>query len=257
MVDWKYDILFSFNLDHPGPRPDDLYLYPTSDCTGKLKQFGLIFRKLPQGGLIIQEKRILPDSSLAVIRPMPPEVVFTFVLATSNPAALQLLKPFHDVLPPFSGRRRILYLNNLDGSLQLDTALDHPPQTTPSDTDLAAKVISKDPAVGENDLASLTPNSFSLLADPAETSQLILAAQKPNPPVNQQFPVTATHKNIALELETGAFRLDKTGSINSTEILFADTRMLTTDVVGIIEIFKDPNTDYNTTIRYDIIFEKA
>ena len=63
--------------------------------------------------------------------------------------------------------------------------------------------------------------------------------------------------SVNVDLSTYAYRFEQTGSFNSSEIIFAGSELLSQSVFGVIQIFKNADTDFDQAIRYDINFEES
>ncbi|MEM9885301.1 MAG: hypothetical protein AAF849_05355 [Bacteroidota bacterium] len=58
-------------------------------------------------------------------------------------------------------------------------------------------------------------------------------------------------ENEIVRLSNGAYQVPN----NTNEIIFAQDHLVQSNVIGIIQIFKDENINYNQSIEYKIIFE--
>ncbi len=256
-VDWLYDILFAFQVNHPDDKAKQGFrILPTPACRRQLSRYGLIFKPMPNGGAVIVEKKAPGDPAQTPlpIRQIKGITGFSFLLFLNNPNLLADTVPFHQSgLPSFIGRSRLLYFDNLDSNNRIDRDLDPQPQTGPSNMNLAVYELAQEGDVSLQDLASLGPNKFEYYADPQTTSIFHLTPIQPNGGAAQSWTIDNNNKRVALELDEGLYAIRQ----SEEEIFYAASNLLSAGPFGLIHIFKDQQIDYNLTIRYDIFFEKA
>lgn len=256
-VDWQYDILFAFQVSHPDDgAAQGFSIRPTFACTQQLAKLGLIFKPMTNGGAVIVEKKVPenPADSPEPIRKIKGLAQFSFLLYLNNPALLKDTIPFHlSSFPPYVGRSRILYFDNLDENNLIDQNLDHPPQMTLSTMDFAVYEMGTEGAVGEKDLGSLGLNQFEYYANPLQTNTFQVTPILPNGGTTETWPINNNNKRVALKLAEGPYTIKQ----SEEEVFYAASSLLFDGPFGLIHIFKDEQVDYNTTIRYDIIFEKV
>lgn len=265
-VDWKYDLLFTFQLFPEGGAEPLFAVIPTTDCVQTLRRYGLIFKPLSPGAAIIAEKRFQPDGSKATLRPIRSLTSFSFILQLKEAALLNQVAPYvmrngsgeiiPVELPSFSGRSRILYFNNLSASGQIDSDLEFIPPPEDVDFDLSSRKLSIQDMVSADDLASLAPNVFSLTEDPARVSLLQLQSIRPDGDTMLTEPITAQKRRVEVDVPSGAYRLIRTGPGGGEERIYAGSQLLGGAVFGLIEIFKDDSINYGSVINYQIEFEK-
>lgn len=263
-ANWKYDVLCHLNLTHTAGLEDkDFTLAPSRACQLILKRHNLLFRPRPNGALIIAEKRIQADGSTTPLWRINEPTALTFLLQLRNPGLLARTKPFdQSTLPAFIGRRRIIYLDNLNAARAIDGD---------ADLDLHGNTfveLAANGVVSEQDLASLVPNEFSYVADgstvTSATALLLRPGAETEVTLNEttttwpadRFPFAAAWPKMMLSLPTGGFRFTLGGTGSTSEILFAGTDVLNMSTFGIIQLYKDATIDYSKPIRYDIHFEK-
>ncbi|HMQ46517.1 MAG TPA: hypothetical protein PKA00_04500 [Saprospiraceae bacterium] len=256
-VDWQYDILFAFQVSHPDDGvAQGFSIQPTITCGQLLARYGLIFKPMPNGGAVIVEKKVPenPADTPEPVRKIKGVAQFSFILSLNNYALLTDTIPFHlSSFPAFVGRSRILYFDNLDENNLIDQDLDHPPQMTLSNMDFAVYEMGTDGAVSDKDLGSLGLNQFEYYANPQQTNTFQVTPILPNGGTTETWPINNNNKRVALKLADGPYTIKQSGE----EVFYAASSLLRSGPFGLIHIFKDEQVDYNTTIRYDIIFEKV
>lgn len=253
-VDWQYDILFSFLVEHPRTT-DAFQVRPAPACQQALKKAGLLFKAFPNGGLVAAEKRHLPNGTTRVAHRIAGLTRFSFLLLLRDRSLLADTVPFNAAdLPDFSGRRRVLYLDNLSADRRIDTGLEALPPTTPGAAPVMSMPLSTGDWVDRADLASITPRHFDLLLKEGE-SQLKIESLAPAGAPSQTHTVSPSNRALSLLLPTGGVRAQRqSGATTTTEIWVADDALTTENALGVIDIYKDERVDYNKHIRYDIIF---
>lgn len=256
-IDWQYQTLFAFQAIHPDDEARQAFrILPTAACRRQLARYGLIFKPLPNGGVVIVEKKApgAPGDAAQPVHKITGTTGFSFLLFLNDSSLLPDTVPFQESgLPSFIGRSRILYFDNLDSSNRIDHELDYPPQPGPSGIDYAVYELAREGEVGLRDLASLGPNDFEYYANPQNTSIFQVKPIHPNGGTTQSWPISNTSKRVSLKLEEGPYTVKQ----SNEEIFYAATPLMSAGAFGLIHIFKDQNLDYNLAIRYDIYFEKA
>jgi|GEM_PF-6518363 len=251
-VDWQYDVVFSFQVAHPKAQENDFQVIPSAACRQALSRAGMLYKNLPGGGLVAVEKRVRPDGSAGVARGITALTRFTFLLLLQNKGLLADTIPFNaSDLPPFSGRRRVLYLSNAAANGGIDTRIERLPDDPGANR--WAMPISAGEWVAAEDLASLTPTRFELLAEPG-VSQLRIQGLAPQAAPAANYAVAPANRALQLTLPTGAVRATRQGGGRGPELWVADDSLLSEPALGIIDIYKDTGIDYGRAIRYDLIF---
>lgn len=239
-----YDILFSIKVKVDGVFTEQFSIMPTAICRNKLNQISWLFKETNEGGIIIVEKLGVDENSAVVTHTVNSLIDFTFLLQLNDVALLENIKPYKRTtdLPSYSGRSRQLYFNNLDAFHAVeDTRIE----------------LSESNAVGDTDFASIILNKFSYtetdLSIPLH--QIRLNEIRPNGDVMEPFdPLPLSGSTAQIELKNGAYQLERGNNPANSEILFAQSSLLRSSALGIIQIFKDENIDYNNQIDYEITF---
>jgi hypothetical protein len=251
-VDWQYDLVFSFQVAHPRAADNDFQVIPAAACRQALSRAGMLYKNLPGGGLVAVEKRVRPDGSAGVARGITALTRFTFLLLLNNKGLLADTPPFNAPnLPPFSGRRRVLYLSNTASNGAIDARIERLPDDPAANR--WAMPVSAGDWVAAEDLASLTPTQFELLAETG-VSQLRIQRLAPQAGPAVNHPVTPATRALRLTLPAGAVRATRQGGGLPPELWVADDNLLSETAIGIIDIYKDPGIDYGRAIRYDVVF---
>ncbi|MCO6477061.1 MAG: hypothetical protein J5I94_10600 [Phaeodactylibacter sp.] len=256
-VDWQYDIIFSFRVNHPDDRAGRGFrIVPTVACRRQLARYGLIFKPMANGGAVVVEKKVTPGPAgpPQPIRQINEVANFSFLLFLDNPGLLTSTIPFHQSgLPEFIGRSRILYFDNLSTDNRIDLDLNGMPEAGPYGMELAVYELPREGDVSLGDLASLGLNKFEYYADPLTTSIFQVTPIRPGGGTARSWPINANNKRVELELEEGPYLIKQ----DEEEVFYAAASLLPAGAFGLIHIFKDQDINYDLTIRYDIFFEKA
>ncbi len=242
-ISWKYDILFALRVIHP-LGPDFFILQPAEDGVAAMLNHGLLFKPSPSSALVVAEKKVMPDGSKKVLRRIARAQSFTFLLRAKNKATLSHLKPFDSATPSLLGQPQVLYFDNLNAALLPDQGLTN---------DNGLLVMSF--TAGAQHRAARIPERFHY-APPVGVNAVQVTPHRPgSPPTTLTFDTSDKKKlPLLIDLQPGTYRFAHVGSPH-TELAIADTSLLFEDVVAVIRIFKDENTDYDTAIRYDLTLE--
>jgi hypothetical protein len=239
-MEYRYSLLFQIVIDHPAlAKPGDAFgIHPTADCQRAMNRFGLLFRQLPEGAGVICET-VVPGG--LPIRPIGEEVSFAFVLTLRDAGVLEKTRHFHSgataPYPAYSGRRRMLYFSNLDDAGTIDGRIG----------------LSRQGAgVSRQDLGSLAPLRQQLAAHP-DAAQVSLRRLSPSG-ATALLPVPAD-RQVLLDLDPGAYRLQQLSSPLAPEVIVADDELLYGQAYGLIEIFKDASVDYASPVTYRLSFQ--
>ncbi len=243
-INWKYDILFALRILHP-LEPDFFTLQPTDDGTLALRNHGLLFKAYPSSAVAIAEKKVLPDGTKTIVRKLNRVQAFTFLLKAKNKVALGNLKPFNATTPSLLSQPQTLYFDNLNAALAPDQGL-------VNDNGILALTFT---AAAQHRAARL-PERL-IYAPPAGVTAVQVTPRRPGPPATSLVFDASDKKKLPLliELPAGVYRFAHVGVPPGEQLAIADTALLYEDVVAVIRIFKDQNTDYDTPIRYDLRFE--
>lgn len=257
-----YDILFSIKAKHdvyPDGLSDNFIVEPTFESRHVLNRLGLLYKRVESGGLVIMEQIGSEENTAQLIRPIKGITGLSFLLTLKDLAILRYTKPFGkkiiikennsikevkyeaNTLEEFIGRTRILYFDNLDQ--QGDN------QYTISDR----LQLSNVDQVGLDDFGSIIPNIFNY---PTDTISNINAYEMK--PEGQIRKFERDMENGSLKpLPTGAYWTVDTGTNeNNPQMLYADSKLLGTRALGVIQVFIDENTIDEPEKQYEINFKK-
>lgn len=244
----KYQVLFSIQLAHQyyvDGKSRDFELQPTQACAGLLRNFGLLFKKTEDGGIVLFERSAASKADPGeVIRKIKEEVIFTFTLKLkqySFPNYTQLGEQ-----PVARVGKNIYYFSNVDqdtGAVNQNL-----------DTGGAVRLTVQEEA-GEADLCTLTPQIFTLPADGysaigvfrtsiGQPPKAVLLAQAREDPDSialdfRSFPA-GKYQLGWFDLPTGAGLDDvvlETGTPRKD--IFLDSRLIGRAPLGVIQIALD------------------
>ncbi|MEM7369921.1 MAG: hypothetical protein AAF587_15050 [Bacteroidota bacterium] len=239
----SFDVLFSFQFAHDvyhDAVTRDFRILPTSTCRAALARHGMGFKSFEEGGQVIVEKISDGLSPAQALRPLRGLTAFPFIIQAVNKSIIPQTRPYSETgLRSYTGKSRILYLDNLNNANVIDTS----PQ------------LSVGAQVGQGDLGSLIPNEFSFQEDPADIQQVRIEEIQPGGSIVQTVPITPNQTRVELDLKSGAYRLIKLGIGSDIEVIYAESGLLGADLIAIVQIYKDETVDYNTPVPYTISFQ--
>jgi hypothetical protein len=255
-IDWKYQPLFTINVVPAVLQDRSFRVEPSNECLALLRAAGFSFRPIENGTAVCFEKRILPDGIIKTINRVQKTIGFTFLLKCNNLELFKQTTPqLSGNLPAFSGKQRILYFDNLSAGNTIDRNLTHQTPVPSIDYKFATMPLSIRDRVSIDDLASTFANKFQLTVD-ENVVQIALEPIMPNAAAPQVFPSNDENRKVSLTLGSGGYYLNRvlstTGDVREVVVIGND--LLTPDVVGVLQIFKDVQVDYGVSIQYDIIF---
>lgn len=239
----SFDVLFSFQFAHDvyhDAVTRDFRIVPTNRCLATLARHGMGFKGFEQGGQVIVEKISDGLSPAEALRPLRGLTAFPFVIQAINKGIIPQTRPYNETgLRTFTGKSRILYLDNLNNANVIDTSTQ----------------LSVNAQVGQDDLGSLIPNEFTFYEDPAFIQQVRIEEIQPGGMIVQTVPITPNQTRVELELASGAYRLIKLGLGSDSEVIYVESGLLGADLIAIVQIYKDETVDYNTPVHYTISFQ--
>lgn len=248
---WRFDKIFSIQffhqktMDHPLLNADlkgaQFTIIPMEGTREKMRRMGWIFKPMNDGIVVFGEKSIDPSGN-AEFRSRPANnEVLTFLLLLEEADLLNYTHPFKSPLPPYSGRTRLLYFDNLS-------------TTPPTGEDLR---LTGDEFIHSTDLASGGPLSFQYLASEPQITSVELQAIRPETPPAKSFPINPPARTVGLEAEEGAYRLTpKPGG--TTETVFLTQERFPGNAFGCIRIFNTAALPMSDTYRkYQAVFANA
>lgn len=237
-----FDILFSIQVKVDSVVSDAFTVRPTLGCSKKLKQQGLLFKNLTNKSVVITEKIGEERSTALPIRKIKKTTGFTFLLDLKDQRLLGEIIPFkrasNDPFPFYSGRSRKLYFNNLDASFSIE--------------DTRNKLSHAD-TVSDEDLGSVTLNKFGYTElDPGvPLQQVTLSEVSPVGNIILPYQQGTTNRTVQLDLKEAAYLLKRGPHL---ETLYAETALVRSNALAIIEVFKDATIQYDQKIEYEIPF---
>lgn len=250
---WKFEPFFSIEILHgkyppqtgqPAQPAPDFVLVPTDETKSRLSKMGWVFkpRVAGGGGVLYAEKVVAPDQTAKLrVRPANNEG-FSFLILLSNPALLQKTKPFDSPassMPPFSGRARTLYFDNLNanaigGNIYL---------------------LSQNSAVSFAEFASRVPVHFMYRAASNAITSLDLTPLVPGG-ATSTIPINDNTHSIEVNLPENGYRVAPKPSGN-TETLYLSDETFPPATLGVVRIFQPPGADWEPFRRYQIMFDLA
>lgn len=238
-----YDVLFSIKVVVEDQPDVNFVITPTPACRMQLSAVGLNTKQTEQGFKVFTEKLGVDEASAEPIRKIKSLTDFIFELRIDSFNKLDEIKPYGrkitETLPTFVGKSRKLYFNNLDASFNIE------------DTRNKLSVADK---VSDADFCSITLNKFGFTEESNANINAGNTLERVSPSGVQIAPfslIPIFTKNEAATLNNGAYQVPN----SSNEIIFAQDSLVQSNAIGIIQIFKDQNVDYNQSIEYEIIFE--
>lgn len=292
-----YKILFSIKIcvqnadstNAVASLPSAFRIAPTQACKETLRQFGLLFKSVDGGGLIIQE---LVGNNIANATPKKQitEITgFYFTIQLNDKNLLNRIRPYVNnpgtgvqpsPLAPFIGRARIVYFDNLDNNANqmVETTIDsecqqqirldangnpdrnasgnfqyNPVAVVPLTYLAEPTTLNTENRVGINDLASTLPNRFTYFIELPDTREVFAIHPTHTTAITPNSPDN-TSELPYFDVPIGAYKLVETINGNSTEeIVFGSNELVDTNGIGIIQILKN-NAN---TLSYEIKFKIA
>jgi len=293
-----FDILFSIKicvqqnkLKHREDLENFFEVEPTNACEEVFKQYGLRYKKLANGGLVIQEKRGENRANAKAIQTIDTLTLFTFQLYIKDKSLLSNLDPYVekenivaglDIIVPTelepaqpAGTRRIFYYDNLNDSnaiktVQIDSKFKKEVKFNANNEliresdgkskidvvkiiPISQAVTQSDYNTNEKDIASTLPNLF--VPEDAGNTKMFAISVGSTGEVNQNLPDDISPLPYYI-LEEGAYRLENT-TTSMKEIVFASSEVNRTDAIGVIQISlenDDSTANPTTTLNYEILF---
>ncbi|MBC7775226.1 MAG: hypothetical protein H7246_07295 [Phycisphaerae bacterium] len=249
---WKFDPFFSLEILHgkypppgpgkPAPPAPEFSVGPTSETQKRLLRMGWVFRPyITGGGGTVYAEKIVAPNGTAKLRVSPAlNEGFTFLIRLPDLSFLNVTKPYSiipSVLPPFSGRARLIYFDNLNAvALNTDTF------------SLPAGI-----AVGEDDFGSRMPSRFTFRPTQAGVSQIEMIEHAPAGST-KNFPIVSQSKSVEIVLPENGYTLKQQPS-GSSEMIFLTDETLPSDSIGVVRIFQPSGADWEPFRRYQIMFE--
>jgi len=250
---WKFDPFFSIEILHgkypppgpgkPAPPAPEFSLGPSDETQKRLLRMGWVFRPyITGGGGTLYAEKIVSSNGIAKLRARPAQNEgFTFLVRLTNPSFLNTTKPYSTIpsaLPPFSGRGRLLYFDNLKA-----VALNPDTYSLPLGI-----------GVGAADFGSRMPKRFTFRPAQAGVTQIEMIEQAPGGDV-KDFPIAAQSMSVEIALSENGYTL-KQQPQGLSETLYLTDETLPSNTLGVVRIFQPPGADWEPFRRYQIMFEK-
>ncbi len=270
---WKFEPFFSIDIFHgkyPPPAvgqsapPAPVFsVEPTQNTRARFLRMGWTFKPFAAGGggTVHAEKVFASDGTAKLrVRPAQDEG-FSFLIRLTDNALLNQTKPFmrpptqaemdaepdplkknnpkpNETLPPFSGRARLLYFDNLK-AVQVGGTF---PLTAGNTVSIA-------------DFGSRFPTAFTFMPVQTTVTQVGIKAYSPGSTV-QNFTITSKGMGVEIKLPENGYHFMQQPS-NQSETLFLSSETLPADLLGVVRIFQPPNADWEPFRRYQIMFDKV
>lgn len=246
MIKLGYDSLFSIHLlhDYYGGACFDISIVPTKDCEDELKNYGLLFKTLPDGCVILFSK----NDKEEIQKNIDKLVRFRFLLVLRN-----LLFENFTALPYPKNKlgKKIYYFSNSSNAGIVDavTTLAKSAGNKLGDKDCVWLVnpILSIPLGGnftQVDLNQVTPGLGKKLIKSFPTTALqnltVNLAEINNPP------------DPPFQLQAGNYTLDFVGLAPKTESFYFDESLSGANCWGILEIVKTSGVDYTAKTDYTL-----
>lgn len=246
----SFHILFCCRIRHDyylSGSSEDFVLEPTADCRQVLRDHGMIYKALPDGGMVVYEK-----SAGIIHRPLTQPVRFRLKMQLRQPRFAY----FTDLgtAPAAQIGRRLFYFSNLSTE-----GIINPPGVMPGDTLPLSTAI----WVGDEDIYRIIPPLYHLPVNPQQYSQMeifrTVAGQGEISVFSQS--ITSDASSALLDLRPyppGSYRLQWTGDGDPSEKLYVDEELIYEHPFGLIEIFADADTVYDDQlfITYQLPFHR-
>lgn len=255
---WRFEQLFTIKvlhqniLDNPPIDPAG-YAYefgvvPALSSANRFQQLSWIAKPIAGGIMVFGEKTIRPDGTDFVRVSPRADEVFTFYLQLKRPAILDRTKPFaingNSNLPNYSGRARIVYLNDQSITTELNAEGDTIHRLTP------------DSHISVADLGSRGQTPFLFQTEDAARRKVVASPIISGSSAPQTFEVPADNRSVELKLAENAWDIEQQPQ-GSAELMYLSERPLPSDVFGIIQIINTGEWIHGEFRRYQALFDRA
>jgi hypothetical protein len=246
---WRFDPLFSIKVYHSKYRPPkgtDFTLEPTKTSAMLLKKLGWIFRTQP-GELTIYGEKAFETNGDVNLRSKPPfNESLTFLIKLNNAVILNETKPYvlkskpdlepNPSLPVFSGRSRLVYLDNLNASALSGGAF----SLTAGPIDVAQ-------------MASNFPAKFTFYQAKSGVKTLKITSKTPKAST-LQYPIDEQTNSAKIELPENAYQLEQNpGGFTETIVVLSEN--IEANVLGLVRIFPYTDGSWEPVRNYHVNFE--
>lgn len=257
---WKFEKMFEIKVTHehltgvpkdPATDPPAFTVQPTLSTLVRFKKMNWMVRPTRNGLMVFAERITRTDGTLNAPKKPQKDEQLAFVIGLNRPSLLKVTKPYmisavpdpkpNDHLPAFSGRARLLYLNNLNATPQPDGSLR----------------ITQGPFVDEPEFASRAPTTFDFAAAQAGVSSVEATAILPNPPTAISFAFRPAASKVQVELAENAYKMvQKPTGAALGERMFLTNEALPDNTLGIVSIFDVPSAPIDQNKTFHLAFAK-
>ncbi len=260
MAEQVFDALFNLSIQHDFLRQgvkNAFAIQPSLESRKQLRRNGLLFKpfveyvpafplqRAVEGYHIIVEKIVSPEPAMP-LRKIQTFTGFTFEIALNQTALLNQVEPFtktengtripQALTVPFG--RRILYFNNVEDNGALDEDV----------------ILSKEAAVSTKDVWSLIPEQFTVPKIVNNATKL--AIQSLTNSFTSEYVIKSTQTKIDIKLPPGIYRFSWRGGSNaSPALVLVNSELYKSNLLGVIQIFKDKTVDYDVMMNYTLKFK--
>lgn len=245
---WRFDSLFSIKVllsKDSSQTTVDFSFEPTKSTALYMKSLGWIFRTQPGYCSIYGEKLFDPDGN-SFLRAQPKiDESLTFFLRLNDISLLNKIKPYvlaskpeitPNVLPDFSGRTRLFYLDNLN-PLPLSGGVF---SFTSKPVDIA-------------ELASNFPTEFTFNLKKTGVKTLKFTSKTPKVST-LQFAINEQSNSAQVELPENAYQLEQSPG-GSTETIVVLSENIEGNTLGLVRIFPSTEGAWEPIRRFEITFQ--
>lgn len=246
---WRFDPLFSIKIYHSKyhpPKGVDFMFEPTKTSAMLLKKLGWVFKTLP-GELTIYGEKVFEINGDANLRSKPQaNESLSFFIKLNNTVILNETKPYvlkskpdlkpNLSLPVFSGRSRLVYLDNLNASSLSGGAF----SLTVGPVDVAQ-------------MASNFPTKFTFYQANPGVKTLKINSKTPKAST-LQYPIDEQTNSAQIELPENAYQLEQNpGGFTETIVVLSEN--IEANVLGLVRIFPYTDGSWEPARNYHVNFE--
>lgn len=260
MAERFFDILFSVSIQHDLLQQgyqDSFRIAPAPVSRQTLSRYGLIFKpwieneaarplyRETEGYRILVEKTV--DNGVETpLKKFSGLTGLVFEVFLNRPDLLNQVEPFtklvgSDRVPqtlnvPFG--KRIWYFDNME----MNGTLDNVPE------------LSSGAVVSSGDMWILIPERFEIPIS-GNTNKLTVQSLSDSGQPAKEYIIKAGQASVGVILPPDIYRFSWSGGGVSPSFVLANSTLYTSNLFGVIQIFKNQNTDYNQAIDYVIPFK--
>lgn len=257
----------------------DFEVMPAAATAERMRRLNWIFKTQPDGARVFAEQVIAPDGQASFARSPLDGEAFTFLIRLNNTSLLNNTAPYmksgaaasrvlpagpvnmrsramaieeqgketaipNTALPSFSGRSRLLYLDNL-------STVAIPQPNAPPLLRLTAGEFVDIP-----EFASRGPTTFTL-SPKAGSKQVEFTPLTPDKSPVMLFDVAEGASRVNIDLPANGYRLRQIPG-NHTEVMYLGDEQIDSSTLGVIRIFQWPDLPIlDTYRRYSVQFAEV